>query len=898
MPQMQSVKYLYSGYLRSMLNKSGRVVPSPVSRKNKSGRVVPSPMSGLVDSARMTEPIAPEIKAKLQALSQVPQLLVACDFDGTLAPLVDNPMEAKPLRESSTAIRTLAELANTSVTIVSGRSLRDLATLSRFPEEIRLVGSHGSEFDATFTDTLTPSKLALKEQIVAATREIASKYSARVEVKPAGIAFHVRELEDSVKEAALNDMRNGPCLTKGVRVMEGSNVIELSVHDRNKGHALDKLRSLVGASAVIYMGDDTTDEDAFATLSGPDMSIKVGEGETAAEFRVTGPEAVAQVLAVLTELRSDWLAGAALEPIQHHSIISDQRTAAIITPQARITWFCAPRIDSGSIFAELVGGPNAGYFAIIDPAGEAVSQSYEENTLLLTTEFPNFTVTDFMDTSSGRTKRLAGRSDLVRKIEGSGPVQIEFVPRLNFARSFTDLVIKDDGLVITGNNDLVSLRSPGVSWEIHNTGNHQTAIGTATLVEGEPLFVELRYGSASLKPSSTDLIDRLNETSSFWERWAAKLILPELAQEQVQRSALILRSLYHRPTGAFLAAATTSLPETLGGVRNWDYRYCWLRDAALTAASLVRLGAHSEAMGYLDWVLRLLENRSDPERLSPLYNVAGRHLPPEAELTDMPGYGGSRPVRIGNAADGQVQLDVFGPVVDLVYLLAEAGEPLSAEHWRLVQAMVTAVERRWHETDHGIWEIRKPPRPHVYTKTMCWVTIDRAIKVADSFMDEAPAEWIKLRDEIRDEVLSQGWSDERNTFTAAYGSTDLDSSVLAVGMWGLIDPQDERFVATVDAVEKDLRNGKTVYRYIEDDGLPGKEGGFNIMTTWLIESMHLVGRSTDAKALFNDYLTLVGNTGLMAEEYEPDTDMALGNVPQAYSHLGLINNAVLLSSGH
>ena len=439
------------------------------------------------------------------------------------------------------------------------------------------------------------------------------------------------------------------------------------------------------------------------------------------------------------------------------------------------------------------------------------------------------------------------------------------------------------------------LRAPDVSWELEQDGVHQTARGTVDLSHGT-VALEMRCGTGTLRPDARPEGDRRADTIRFWQNWSAKLELPDVEKDLTTRSALALKSLCHGPTGAILAAATTSLPEHLGGIRNWDYRYCWLRDAALSAASLVRLGSHSEAMAYLDWVLGILETRSDPERLAPLYNVTGRHLPPEAEIAELPGYGGSRPVRVGNAADGQVQLDVFGPVVDLVHLLLSRGEALSAEHWRLVEAMVLAVSRRWQEPDHGIWEIRKPPRHHVYSKVMCWVTVDRAIKIAEQFLDREPSAWVELRDQISTDVLTNGWNAERGSFTAAYDGDDLDASVLAVGLWGLIDPSDERFVSTVSTVEAELRNGPTVYRYFEDDGLPGREGGFNLMTSWLIDSLVLTGRREDATSLFADLTALVGETGLMAEEFDPATDRGLGNFPQAYSHLGLINNALTLST--
>ena len=462
---------------------------------------------------------------------------------------------------------------------------------------------------------------------------------------------------------------------------------------------------------------------------------------------------------LLSELRGRWLRGEGLIPIEDHSILSDLRTAAIVTPQAAISWLCVPRIDSGAVFAQLLGGPSAGHFTIRDgdpSITEPLGQRYLNNTMVLETQFSTFKLTDFMDSSSGRTRRLAGRSDLIRILEGTGEAVIEFAPRLAFGRVPTRLEVRPEGIAVQGTSDLMVLRAPGVEWEIIADGSHQTAIGRVDLSYDKPVALELRSGTGTVRPDARSEADRLSDTERFWSNWVGKLELPSVERELVGRSALILKSLCHGPTGAILAAATTSLPETLGGVRNWDYRYCWLRDAALSATALARLNSHAEGMAYLDWVLQILETRSDPERLAPLYNVTGRHLPPEAEIADLPGYGSSRPVRVGNAADGQVQLDVFGPVVDLVHVLLERGEALSAEHWRLVEAMVLAVSRRWHEPDHGIWEIRKPPRHHVYSKVMCWVTVDRAISIADQFLDREPEAWVELRDQIAAEVLANG----------------------------------------------------------------------------------------------------------------------------------------------
>jgi trehalose-phosphatase len=844
----------------------------------------------------MTSDSLAELAERIRHLARVPVLLVACDYDGTVAPLVDDPMAAHPNRETVAAMRTLAESAQTHVAVISGRSLRDLATLSRLPAEVRLVGSHGSEFDLGFASQL-PRELAQRRRAVTdAVLEVAGRYGAAAEDKPTGVTFHFRGLAPEVAAAARDELVRGPASRPDIFVRNGHDILELSVIETNKGRALEAIRHQVSASAVLFLGDDVTDEDAFATLTGPDVGIKVGRGHTVARYRVADTSVVPQVLALLCELRTEWLRGAGLVPIEDHSILSDLRTAAIVTPSGRISWLCVPRIDSGAVFAELVGGPAAGYYAV-SPAGggPVIAQRYRPRSMVLETRFAELTVTDYLDVSGGRPKRLAGRSDLVRVLSGRGRARIEFAPRLDFGRVPTRLEVRPDGVAVLGTPDLMVLRAPGVSWHLEPDGNHETAVGTVELGDTD-VVLELRAGTGTLRADARAEIDRRDDTERWWSGWASKLELPSLERDLVERSALVLKSLCHGPTGAIVAAATTSLPEHLGGVRNWDYRYCWLRDAALTAATLVRLGSHEEAMDLLDWVLRVLESRGDPERLAPLYNVTGRHLAPEAEIAELAGYGGSRPVRVGNAAEGQVQLDVFGPIVELVHLLLMRGEALSAEHWRLVEAMVLAVSRRWTEPDHGIWEIRKPPRHHVHSKVMCWLTVDRAIAIAQGFLDREPSAWVELRDQIADEVMAKGWNAQRGAFTAAYDGDDLDAAALAVGLSGLLAPDDERFRSTVAAVEGELRSGPTVHRYHGDDGLPGREGGFNLMTSWLIDALVLVGRRDDARALFDELCTMAGATGLMAEELDPVSRRALGNVPQAYSHLGLINNALALDA--
>ena len=363
------------------------------------------------------------------------------------------------------------------------------------------------------------------------------------------------------------------------------------------------------------------------------------------------------------------------------------------------------------------------------------------------------------------------------------------------------------------------------------------------------------------------------------------------------RSALTLRALCHEPTGSILAAATTSLPEELGGIRNWDYRYCWLRDAAMTARVLVDLGSLEEAEALLRWVDGCIDRTGGhPERLHPLYTVEGLELGPEAVIDTLPGYAGSRPVRVGNAANRQIQLDVFGPIADLVAAVAQARGFVRDSDWHVVQEMVRAVERRWHEPDHGIWEARMAPRHHVYSKVMCWLTVARGIEVQELRGEPVPSEWVELRDRIRANVLLLGWNDAAGAYSVAYGDEDIDASSLWVGLSGLVTDDDPRFLATVLKVEAELRSGAVVYRYRWDDGLPGLEGGFHICTAWLVEAYLRTGRRGDAEELFQQMLETAGPTGLLPEQYDPFAERGLGNHPQAYSHLGLIRCALALEA--
>jgi len=839
--------------------------------------------------------ISPDLADRLREGARAPVLLVASDYDGTLSPIVEDPDAAKPVRESIVALRALAAMPQTHVAVISGRALSDLARLTGEPEEVHLVGSHGSEFDPDFAARLSRATVALRERVASELEEIARRDEGfQIERKPASIAFHYRNVDRPEAERALRDIAAGPASFEGVFTKHGKEVVELGVVSTNKGQALDAIRGRVGASMTVFLGDDITDEDAFATLWGPDIGVKVGDGETCAAHRIADVNEVARLLAQLAEERGAWLAGSDAVPIERHSLLSDQRTVALVTPEARITWMCAARIDSPSVFAELLGGPTAGYFAVRPEAAEPpLFQEYQGDSVVLRTKWRDMEVTDFLDCSDARAFRRAGRVDLVRVLRGTGKAIVDFAPRLDFGRTPTRIVVREEGLEIQGSIDPIVLRAPGVRFELHEDGMHQRAVGEVELDHGA-VFLELRYGTGDLKESVLSEGERRRQTESYWSRWADHLVLPRTHRAAVRSSALAIKALCHGPTGAIAAAGTTSLPEAIGGVRNWDYRFCWPRDAAMAAASLARLGSTGEANDFLDWILGVLDREGSPETLAPVYTVGGGELGPEGAISELAGYSGSRPVRVGNAASRQVQLDVFGPIVDLIWVLLERGAPLSGEHWRLVKAMVEAVEQRWREPDHGIWEVRTAPRQHVHSKVMCWLTLDRAERISERFLARTPDGVARLRDEIAADVLAHGVDSDMGVFRSHYDAdgadgSELDAAVLHVGLAGLVPPTDDRFVRTVEAVNRELRSGPAVYRYRYEDGLPGREGAFNICTCWLIQALALIGRADEARELLDAYVGLAGPTGLMAEEYDPHERRALGNFPQVYSHVGLID---------
>jgi len=836
----------------------------------------------------------PDLRNRLEALAQTPILVVASDYDGTLADIVTDPAQALPNIDALNALRTIENVPWTMMAIVSGRPICDLTKfLGEFVPSY-LVGSHGAEWrHSGITLALDEQNLLLQVTEII-TNIVQAQPGLRCELKPAGVALHVREVSENIAEAAITSAIERCGGLPGVHVRHGSQVVEFMVVSANKGDAVKRARHASGATGVLFVGDDITDEDVFKTLTNNDVSVKVGDGETAARYRVNSIAEVAEVLQFIADQRAAWANARCLIPLDHCAVLSDQRTTAVVSPGARISWLCLPRLDSAAIFAELLGDSTAGMFEISPvEIGSPLRTEYDGDSFVLVTEWAGLRVTDYLDCSAGRAFQKAGRADLIRIIEGTSPARIIFAPRLDYGRIATQLQVRDSGLEVKGSNNPIVLRSAGIQWTVTSEGVHHTAEAIADPTSG-PIVLELRYGTANLSPSIEAEPDRRDENRRFWSGWANSLKIPEKYPKLVKRSALVLKALCYGPSGVIAAAATTSLPEQVGGVRNWDYRYCWPRDAAKAAASLVRLGNTGHALKFLDWMLEVVDRCETPDRLQPIYTLTGSHLPPEGDLGHLAGFAQSRPVRIGNAASNQVQLDVFGPIVHLVAMLAERGAPISPDHWRLVRSMVRAVETRWTEPDHGIWEMRLERWHHVHSKVMCWHTVNRALVVEEAVCGTRNPEWIALRKAIQEDVLDRGWSSTLGAFSGAYDQNFLDAAVLKIGLTGMLESSDSRWAATVELIFRELRDGPTVRRYRIDDGLPGEEGGMHICTGWLIESLLSLGRVEEATTLFDQFAAMFKGLGILTEQFDAHHGIAVGNLAQAYSHLAFIDAAVAM----
>ncbi|WP_406305747.1 glycoside hydrolase family 15 protein [Streptomyces sp. NBC_00879] len=584
--------------------------------------------------------------------------------------------------------------------------------------------------------------------------------------------------------------------------------------------------------------------------------------------------------------------------IEDYALIGDLQTAALVGNNGSIDWLCLPRFDSGAAFAALLGNKDNGHWTLAPKgAGPCTRRSYIGESLVLESVWETRTgtvkVIDFMpqrDTSP----------DVVRIVEGvSGSVEMSGTLRLRFDYgSVVPWMRRTDGhhLAVAG-PDSVWVRSEP---DVKTWGQEFSTRTSFTVGEGESVaFVMTWHPSNEPRPTLVDPYDALGSTLDDWAEWSRRCRTGGQYREAVIRSLITLRALTYAPTGGIVAAPTTSLPEELGGVRNWDYRYCWLRDATLTLGALVMAGYQEEAGAWRDWLLRAVAG--DPADLQIMYGLSGERRLPETELEWLSGYAGSAPVRTGNEAVKQLQLDVYGEVLDALFVAREAGLPAEQHAWELQLSLLGFLESKWREPDEGLWEVRGPRRHFVHSKVMAWVAADRAVRTLErhrSLHGDADR-WRAMRDEVHRQVCEKGFDPVRNTFTQSYGSVELDAAALLIPRVGFLPPDDPRVIGTVDAVREELGTGGLVRRYSTDsrtvDGLPGGEGAFLACSFWLVDALRLTGRVKEARELFERLLALRNDVGLLAEEYDPVAGRQVGNFPQAFSHIGLVVSALALA---
>jgi GH15 family glucan-1,4-alpha-glucosidase len=585
-------------------------------------------------------------------------------------------------------------------------------------------------------------------------------------------------------------------------------------------------------------------------------------------------------------------------PIEDYALLGDCETAALVSRDGSVDWLCWPRFDSPACFAALLGGPEHGRWRIAPASPARVTRRYRGDTMILETDWETdegaVTVVDFMPIRGAQ-------SDLVRTVvgrRGRVAMAMELVLRFDYGSTVPWVSRIDDGtprgmLRAIAGPDMVLLRA---DVELH--GRDLTTVADFTVAAGESVSFVMTYTMSHLEPPQpVEPVAALAGTEAFWTEWSSRCTYRGEWREAVMRSLLTLKALTYRPTGGIVAAPTTSLPEHIGGTRNWDYRFSWLRDATLALLSLMDAGYYEEAAAWRDWLLRAAAG--SPNQLQIMYGLRGERNLREWEIPWLPGYEGSKPVRVGNAAHGQHQLDVYGEVLDAFYQARKGGMPASAEARRLGEALVAHVCKIWQEPDEGLWEVRGPRQLFTHSKVMAWVALDRAIRALEELAGEAaPAEWVATRQRIHDEVCERGYDASLGCFVQAYGSTLLDASLLMIPMVGFLPADDPRMRGTVEAIERRLVVDGLVMRYdsrATDDGLPPGEGAFLACSFWLADNLALLGRRDDARALFERLLALRNDLGLLAEEYDPRAGRLVGNFPQAFSHIGLVDTALNLS---
>jgi GH15 family glucan-1,4-alpha-glucosidase len=585
-------------------------------------------------------------------------------------------------------------------------------------------------------------------------------------------------------------------------------------------------------------------------------------------------------------------------PIEDYGLIGDLQTVALVSRSGGIDWLCVPRFDSGAIFASLLGTDENGHWTIRpEGAFRTPRRRYRGDTLVLETEFetPQGTarLVDFMP-PRGETPDVVR---IVEGVQGSVDMRMELVLRFDYGSVVPWVRNLDGNLIGIAGPDAVSLRTP-----VELQGRDLRTFAEFRVREGERVpFVLTWFPSHRVadQPEPVDAEEALKQTVQYWEDWAGKCTLEGRWRDAVVRSLLTLKALTYAPTGGIVAAPTTSLPEALGGVRNWDYRYCWLRDATLTLLAFVRAGYLDEARSWRDWLLRAIAG--SPTDVQIMYGVAGERRLTEVELPWLAGYEGSRPVRIGNDASNQLQLDVYGEVVDALYLARVKGLEASHDAWAMTSKVFDWLESGWREADQGIWEVRGPRRHFTHSKVMAWVAFDRAVKAVEKLGRDGPVDrWRATRDAIRADVLENGYNADVGAFVQYYGSDRLDASLLLIPLVGFLPARDERVVGTVEAIQRDLLRDGFVERYRADvenvgvDGLPPGEGVFLPCSFWLVAVLTRLGRLDEAVELYERLLSLRNDLGLISEEYDPEQKRLVGNFPQAFTHLALVETAYSL----
>jgi GH15 family glucan-1,4-alpha-glucosidase len=582
--------------------------------------------------------------------------------------------------------------------------------------------------------------------------------------------------------------------------------------------------------------------------------------------------------------------------IEDYAMIGDWRTAALVSRDGSIDWLCAPRFDSNAFFAALLGSAEHGHWRLA-PQGDIrhIKRRYRGDSLILETLFETdlgaVALIDFMPLGSPSPQ-------VVRTIEGrSGrvPIEMELIMRFDYG-SVIPWVRRVDGRICAsaGSNSLY------LQTDVPFRGQDMRTVSEFEVAKDERVHFVLGWcRSYGAEPNLVDPVEATHETESRWKEWAANINYQGRWREAVVRSLITLKGLTYQPSGGLLAALTSSLPENPGGSRNWDYRYCWLRDATFTLYTFLINGCTDEAAAWRDWLHRAVAG--DPSQIQPVYALDGERWLGEKDLPWLPGFNGAKPVRIGNAAAQQVQLDVFGEMMDVFHVARRSGLDPDAAAWQVQRVMLDHLRSIWRKPDRGIWELRGDPQQLTHSKVMAWVAFDRAVKAVNQFKLEGPLEkWRALRDQIHDEVCEQGFNPDMNSFVQAYGSRELDASLLMIPLVGFLPPDDSRVLGTIDAIQRELQYDGLIRRYRPEsgvDGLQGNEGAFLLCSFWLVDSLALTGRMKQAAELFERLMSLRNDVGLLAEQYDPQRNRMLGNFPQAFSHVALVNSALSFQEG-